>query len=326
MGVLFYGPPGTGKTLTARALARESGAAFLPVSISTMESKWVGESQKIVRALFSLARKLAPTIVFIDEIDVMLTNRGSGTHEHSARVIAEFLSQWDGLTSSSHGVVVIGATNRVSAVDEAILRRMPRKLLFDLPLPDERHKILRTLLSKVAVDEALAAPGCASRGREAALQFLTERTEGYSGADLKELCRFAAMVPMREYVRECRVRQLKASQAEDAEGAAALSGGGLAPRTASVLLDSEYGAAPTRPRLMQLRDLEEALATLRPSAESAGPEGAGEEGLGLLRALAGREGAQGQGGSAVERVDRAELELAMQVLLRAQRYGVNDRK
>ncbi len=190
LGVLFYGPPGTGKTLMAKAIARECNATFIPVNFSTLENKWFGESQKIARAIFSLARKFAPSIVFIDEVDVFLSARSSGDHGATTTLKGEFMAQWDGLvTDHSAPVLVLGATNRPYDIDPAFLRRMPRQILFDLPGEEERRAILTLLLQ----DIPLADPGL--------IAYAAAATADYSGSDLKELCKAAAMQPLREFTR-----------------------------------------------------------------------------------------------------------------------------
>ena len=131
-GVLLYGPPGCGKTMLAKALAHESGACFINLHISTVTNKWFGDSNKLVNAVFSLARKLEPVIVFIDEIDAVLGTRHSGEHEASGMVKAEFMTHWDGLASANTSghpqrILILGATNRINDIDDAILRRMPKK-------------------------------------------------------------------------------------------------------------------------------------------------------------------------------------------------------
>ena len=136
-GVLLHGPPGTGKTMLARALAKEASVAFINVNIARLLSKWYGESNKYAYAYFSLAAKLAPSILFVDEIDCLFSSRLQGEHEATAMLRALILSLWDGLLSpsSSAPIVVIAATNRAHAVDAAVLRRLP--LTFEVPLPDE---------------------------------------------------------------------------------------------------------------------------------------------------------------------------------------------
>ncbi|KAL2179982.1 uncharacterized protein P884DRAFT_218591 [Thermothelomyces heterothallicus CBS 202.75] len=187
-GCLLYGPPGTGKTLLAKAVAKESGANMLEVSAADINDKWVGQSEKNVQALFSLARKLAPCVIFLDEADALLAARRSGPARAAYReTITQFLREWDGLTGSRAFIMV--ATNRPFDLDEAVLRRLPRKILVDLPLAPEREAILRVVLR----DEVLAP--------DVDLARLAAETELYSGSDLKNLCVSAAMEAVREEVR-----------------------------------------------------------------------------------------------------------------------------
>ncbi|KAM0472887.1 hypothetical protein ACHAPX_008564 [Trichoderma viride] len=195
-GVLLYGPPGCGKTMLAKALAKESGASFINLHISTLTEKWYGDSNKIVRAVFSLARKMQPAIVFIDEIDAVLGTRRSGEHEASGMVKAEFMTLWDGLTSSNSSgipaqIVVLGATNRIHDIDEAILRRMPKKFPITLPALEQRRRILQLILKDAKVD-----------AEHFDLDHVSKLTAGMSGSDIKEACRDAAMAPVREYMRQ----------------------------------------------------------------------------------------------------------------------------
>ncbi|KAJ3577900.1 hypothetical protein NPX13_g2669 [Xylaria arbuscula] len=197
-GVLLYGPPGCGKTMLAKAVARESGASFINLHISTLTEKWYGDSNKLVRAVFSLARKLQPTIIFIDEIDAVLGTRRSGEHEASGMVKAEFMTLWDGLTSANTRglparIVVLGATNRIHDIDEAILRRMPKKFPVSLPEKAQRLRILQLLLKDTKTE-----PGHFN------MDYIARVTAGMSGSDIKEACRDAAMAPVREYIREHR--------------------------------------------------------------------------------------------------------------------------
>ncbi|XXQ29637.1 AAA+ ATPase domain-containing protein [Plasmodiophora brassicae] len=197
-GVLFYGPPGTGKTMTAKAIARDSGATFINLRWSTVKNKWYGESQKLIRACFSLAHKLAPSIIFVDEAECFLGQRSSyGDHSETTQLKAEFMSLWDGLTTDSDvsgHVLVLCATNRPWDLDEAILRRMPRTFEFGLPDTEERQMILAVLLQDELMDESVQ------------LADLSAMTDKYSGSDLKEWCRFAAMIPIREVLRSQRGR------------------------------------------------------------------------------------------------------------------------
>lgn len=189
--------------MLAKALAHESGATFLNLHISTLTEKWYGDSNKLVNAVFSLARKLQPSIVFIDEIDAVLGTRRSGEHEASGMVKAEFMTHWDGLTSAntegeSQRILILGATNRIQDIDEAILRRMPKKFAISLPSAQQRLRILGLILKDTRVDKD-----------NFDLEYLVRVTAGMSGSDIKEACRDAAMVPVREYI-----RQKKASGAD----------------------------------------------------------------------------------------------------------------
>jgi fidgetin-like protein 1 len=188
-GMLLYGPPGTGKTVLAKAIATEAGGAkFFSISASSLMSKWVGEGEKMVRALFGVARSLQPSIIFIDEIDSLLTQRSEGDQESSRRVKTEFLVQMDGAaTSRDDRVLVIGATNRPAELDEAARRRMVKRLYIPLPDDDARGYLVRRLLRQQHHD--------LDDGSFAAV---VELTQGYSGSDLYALCAEASLGPVRD--------------------------------------------------------------------------------------------------------------------------------
>ncbi|ODV82864.1 hypothetical protein CANARDRAFT_10154 [[Candida] arabinofermentans NRRL YB-2248] len=186
-GVLLYGPPGCGKTMLAKALANGSKANFISIRMSTIMNMWYGESIKLTAALFSLAEKLEPSIIFIDEIDSIFKKREWSDHESTAMLKAEFLTLWDGLTSSER-VLVLGATNRPSDIDPAFMRRMPKQFAIKLPNSEQRLMILDKLLQGVQYDFIL--------------QDLVDETEGYSGSDLKEMSRNAAINSTREYIKK----------------------------------------------------------------------------------------------------------------------------
>ncbi|KAL1550709.1 hypothetical protein AAHA92_18639 [Salvia divinorum] len=205
-GILLFGPPGTGKTMLAKAIANEAGASFINVSMSTITSKWFGEDEKNVRALFTLAAKVSPTIIFVDEVDSMLGQRTRvGEHEAMRKIKNEFMSHWDGLmTKAGERILVLAATNRPFDLDEAIIRRFERRIMVSLPSVENREMILRTLLSKEKVD---------------VLDFkeLAVMTEGYSGSDLKNLCVTAAYRPVRELIKQEREKKDKEKKQIDAE-------------------------------------------------------------------------------------------------------------
>lgn len=253
-GILLFGPPGTGKTMMAKAIAKESSAAFINLKVSTLLNKWFGESEKLVRATFTLAWKLSPCIIFIDELESFLRKRGE-TSEHQAvsNMKAEFMSLWDGLNTNlfvqpkktftfmekvtnlffskpdksvqskdkseqkliearkkMFGVVVIGATNRPGDIDEAVLRRMARTFCLDLPSSIQRHSILKLILQNEELSTDLSTN----------LLALAESLEGFSGSDIKELCRAAAVIPLRELAQQegkiTSIRKLRMSDFIDA--------------------------------------------------------------------------------------------------------------
>lgn len=191
-GILLFGPPGTGKTLLAKALATEAGANFISITGSTLTSKWFGDAEKLTKALFSFATRLAPVIIFVDEVDSLLGARGgSFEHEATRRMRNEFMAAWDGLRSKdSQRILILGATNRPFDLDDAVIRRLPRRIYVDLPDAENRKKILKILLSKENLEQDFR------------YDELANATEGYSGSDLKNLCIAAAYRPVQELIEE----------------------------------------------------------------------------------------------------------------------------
>lgn len=197
-GALLYGPPGTGKTLLAKAVAKESGSTVLEVSGAQILGKYVGESEKSVAAIFSLAQKLSPCIVFLDEADAILGSRDAfhdrGSHRQT---LNQFLKEWDGLNDSS--VFVMVATNRPFDLDDAVLRRLPRRLLVDLPTEADRKEILRIHLNGEQLDESVD------------LDDLAKRTPFYSGSDLKNIVVSAALACVKEENEQASLAAAKAT-------------------------------------------------------------------------------------------------------------------
>ncbi|OQV24248.1 Fidgetin-like protein 1 [Hypsibius exemplaris] len=187
-GLLLFGPPGTGKTLIAKCVAGESQSTFFCISASTITSKWIGDGEKMVKALFEVARTRLPAVIFIDEVDSLLTQRSSEEHESSRRMKTEFLTQFDGMTTESEeSLLVIGATNRPQEIDEAARRRFTKRLYIPLPEKEARIEMIIKNLGdhqrKLSVTE---------------LDVIGERTDGYSGADITGLCQDAANYGNRE--------------------------------------------------------------------------------------------------------------------------------
>ncbi|XP_047097020.1 spastin isoform X2 [Schistocerca piceifrons] len=187
-GLLLFGPPGNGKTLLARAVANECSATFFSISAASLTSKYVGEGEKLVRALFAVARELQPSIIFVDEVDSLLSERRENEHEASRRLKTEFLVEFDGLPSNpEERVLVMAATNRPQELDEAALRRFTKRIYVCLPDQETRVVLLRRLLSKHG-----------NPLRDDELQRLATMTDGYSGSDLTGLAKDAALGPIRE--------------------------------------------------------------------------------------------------------------------------------
>ncbi|TYG42037.1 hypothetical protein ES288_D12G224400v1, partial [Gossypium darwinii] len=176
-GILLFGPPGTGKTMLAKAVATEAGANFINISMSGITSKWFGEGEKYVKAVFSRASKVAPSVVFVDEFHCAYP---------SSLINAEMVN-WDGLrTKDTERILVLAATNRPFNLDEAVIRRLPWRLMVNLPDAANRAKILKVILAKEELSPYVDFDAVASM------------TEGYSGSDLKNLCVTAAHRPIKE--------------------------------------------------------------------------------------------------------------------------------
>jgi SpoVK/Ycf46/Vps4 family AAA+-type ATPase len=192
-GYLLYGPPGTGKTQICRAVANLSRAAFFSISASSITSKWIGEAEKRIKAVFAAARYHSPSIIFFDEVDSMLTRRSSEDNEASRRIKTEFLVATDGMNKSTDELVLfIGATNLPFEIDEAALRRFESRVYVPLPGKEDRKKMIHLFCKKPAVlgmddDE---------------IELLAQRTRGYSGSDLNQLVREAANMNLKAAVEQ----------------------------------------------------------------------------------------------------------------------------
>lgn len=204
-GVLLFGPPGTGKTMLAKAVAASAKTTFFNMSASTLIQKHFGESEKMVRALFEVARARSPSTIFFDEVDALMSSRGSSSeHEAMRRVKTELLRQMDGLHGNGADtcrVMVLATTNRPWDLDEAMRRRLEKRIYVPLPDLGGRLDILHTSTKGMLVTPSLR------------LEPVARRTEGFSGADLHLLCRNAGMMPMRRLVEGKSPEQLAAMKA-----------------------------------------------------------------------------------------------------------------
>ena len=285
-GLLLFGPPGTGKTLLGRAVAANVDASFFSISASSLTSKWIGEGEKLVRALFAVARALAPSVVFVDEIDSLLSARkADGEHEASRRMKTELLVQMEGCASGGNGdekdengnavvkrVLVIGATNRPEELDEAARRRMPKQLYVPLPCEEARGAMVLRAFGGAVDDDGEGAeagegpsegekPKKTRAGAGGVVHSLTSndvsrivaKTEGYSGSDMRALIQEACQGPVRDALRGS-LPGTRSGGNGDGEGGAA------AQKRLGALT-----AADLRP--VVLRDFAAASRVARPSVE-----------------------------------------------------------
>ena len=186
-GILLYGPPGTGKSYLAKAVATEAQSTFFSISSSDLVSKWMGESEKLVKQLFCMARENRPAIIFIDEIDSLCGARGEGESEASRRIKTEFLVQMNGVGNDTQGILILGATNIPWQLDSAIRRRFEKRIYIPLPEAPSRARMFQIHVGTTP---------CKLSPQD--FKLLAEKTEGYSGSDISTVVREALMLPVRK--------------------------------------------------------------------------------------------------------------------------------
>ena len=206
-GILLYGPPGTGKSFLAKAVATEADACFFSVSSSDLVSKWLGESEKLVRNLFEMARERKPSIIFIDEVDSLCSSReggGGSGNDSTSRIKTEFLVQMQGVGKDQDGVLVLGATNIPWALDSAIRRRFEKRIYIPLPGEAARARIFQ-----------LNVGDCPCHLKKKHYKKLARMTEGYSGADISVIVRDAMFQPIRKVQTATHFKTIRAPSPKD---------------------------------------------------------------------------------------------------------------
>lgn len=203
-GILLYGPPGTGKSYLAKAVATEANSTFFSVSSSDLVSKWMGESERLVKQLFTMARENKPSIIFIDEVDALCGPRGEGESEASRRIKTELLVQMNGVGNDSAGVLVLGATNIPWQLDAAIRRRFERRIYISLPEVEARTRMFQLNVGNTP---------CTLTTQD--YRLLAEMTDGYSGHDVAVSVRDALMQPIRKIQMATHFKQVAVQNSED---------------------------------------------------------------------------------------------------------------
>jgi len=220
-GVLFYGPPGCGKTLLAKAVANECQANFISIKGPELLTMWFGESEGNVRQVFDKARQAAPCVLFFDELDSIAKSRGGSIGDGGGaadRVINQLLTEMDGMNAKKN-VIIIGATNRPDIIDSAVLRPGRLDQLIYIPLPDKasRRQVFKAVLRKTPV------------AKDVDIEHLSDVTQGYSGADLTEICQRACKLAIRQSIELQMARERELAEKRAAAGDAAMDADNAEP-------------------------------------------------------------------------------------------------
>ncbi|KAL1405921.1 Vacuolar protein sorting-associated protein 4 [Vanrija albida] len=256
-GILLYGPPGTGKSFLAKAVATEAKSTFFSVSSSDLVSKWMGESERLVKQLFTMARESKPAIIFIDEIDSLTGTRGEGESEASRRIKTEFLVQINGVGNDDTGVLVLGATNIPWQLDPAIKRRFEKRIYIPLPELEARRRMFELNV------------GDTPHGLTPAdFRHLAEQTEGYSGSDIAVIVRDALMQPVRKVLGATHFREI---QVDGPDGEKQTKLTPCSPGAAGAIEKSwtDVESSELQEPLLSVADFEKAIAVNRPTVSAA---------------------------------------------------------
>jgi vacuolar protein-sorting-associated protein 4 len=247
-GILLYGPPGTGKSYLAKAVATEANSTFFSVSSSDLVSKWMGESERLVKQLFNLARENRPSIIFIDEIDALCGPRGEGESEASRRIKTELLVQMDGVGNDSKGVLILGATNIPWQLDAAIRRRFQRRVHISLPDQPARMRMFEI---------AVGTTPCELKSDD--YKTLGKLSEGYSGSDIAIAVQDALMQPVRKIQTATHYKKVEVDGAEKLTPCSPGDAGAMEMNWVQV--DTEQLLEPP----LQVKDFIKAIKSSRPT-------------------------------------------------------------
>ena len=254
-GILLYGPPGTGKSYLAKAVATEADSTFFSVSSSDLVSKWMGESEKLVSSLFTLAREKAPSIIFIDEIDALCSARGDGESEAARRIKTEFMVQMQGVghNNDERRVLLLGATNLPYSLDQAVRRRFDKRIYIPLPEAPARANMFKIHLGDTP--HALTQRDFDSLGA---------RTEGFSGSDISIIVKDVLMQPVRKTQEATHFKQVRLPNGKAALEPCSPGDPGAFGATLQSLAAAGH-AANVHPPQISMRDFEKVLTRARPT-------------------------------------------------------------